>query len=468
MKPIKVLIACCLCLTASSHAAEPTRPNIVLILADDLGAECLRSYGGTSYDSALLDKLATEGMRFTNCYSQPICTPSRVKLMTGRSNARNYRSFGELSPQEITFGQIMKSAGYRTAIAGKWQLSGGKRGRDNPDWGSTPESSGFGESCMWAYVHNLPAGVQHTGGWERPGVTSRYWHPSILQNNRYRPTQAEDYGPDIYTDFLLSFIERNQTEPFFVYYPMTLTHGPFLPTPHSKDLASADKFKNNRRYFGDMISYTGYCVDRIVRKLNELQLAENTLLIFIADNGTHRSLVSRAANQTIPGGKGLPIDSGVHVPMIAYWKGKIQPGSTCKELIDFSDFLPTLAAVGNAELLQDRQLDGQSFLPLLGGEQGNPRDSVFVHYDKDPASAKPQFPRVRFAYDGRYKLYQDGRLFDVPSDWNEVSPLKGSTTTPSIGETRTSLQQVLDAMPAWDPDNSSFSPEQYKRRQRRK
>ncbi len=446
----------------ATAAARARAPNVILIMADDLGYECLRCNGGTSYDSTLLDNLAKQGMRFTHCYSQPVCTPSRNKIMTGRSNARNYREFGLLDPDEITFGNLMKQAGYKTCIAGKWQLSGGSSGD-----GASPKSCGFDESCMWAYTHNLPENVKHTGGWEKPGKTSRYWHPSIIQNEKYRPTTIDDYGPNIFTQFILDFMSENRDRPFFAYYPMALTHGPFLPTPHSKDFAAADKFKTNTRYMGDMIKYTGHCVDRIVRRLDQLGIAEDTLVLFTTDNGTHVSIVSMMGDRQVPGGKGIPIDAGCHVPMIACWKGTIEPGSTCTDLIDFSDYLPTIAAVTGAQLPTDRELDGRSFLPQLLGNAGDPRTSVFVHYDKDPQRDVPRFRRVRFALDGRFKLYQNGQFFEVAIDLDEECPLNLTSLSDQQQAARDRLKKVLDAMPAWSPDNAVFGDQPDKATQQR-
>ena len=448
------------CLVGLAVAAAPAaarRPNVILIMADDLGAECLGSYGGIAYDSRLLDEMAAGGIRFTRCYSQPVCTPSRNKIMTGRSNARNYRAFSLLVPEEVTFGNVMKAAGYKTCIAGKWQLSGGAPSRVGHHQGTSPKRCGFDQSCMWAYKHDLPEGVQHTGGWENPGrKTSRYWHPSIIENGRYRPTTIDDYGPDIFTQFILDFIERSKGDAFFVYYPMTLTHSPFLPTPHSKDLAAANKFKNQDRYFGDMIAYTGYCVTRILKKLDELGIAQETLVLFTCDNGTNMRLASRTKDRIVPGGKGLPIDAGCHVPLFAQWKGTIKPGTVCDDLVDFSDFLPTIAEAGRAALPADRPLDGRSFLAQLKGQRGNPREAVFVHYDKDPQHARPRFRRVRFVIDKRYKLYQDGRMYDIVDDIDEERPLDGAALSAQANAAREKLQPVLDAMPAWKPDNSVF------------
>jgi len=432
------------------------RPNVILMMADDLGYEALACNGGTSYDTPLLDKFAANGMRFTNCYSQPICTPSRVKIMTGRSNARNYRDFGDLDPNEITFGHIMKEAGYKTCIAGKWQLCGGAGHK-----GSFPKPSGFDESCMWAYSHDLPESARdkYTFFGRKVGKTSRYWQPAIVRNGEHVPTTQDDYGPDIYSGFIMDFIERNKDNEFFAYYPMTLTHNPFLATPRSKDQSVRAKTKSSFRFFEDMIQYTGVIIDRLIAKLHELGIAENTLVMFTCDNGTYRGLVSRMGDRVVHGGKGLPIDAGVHVPLVAYWSGKIKPGSICTDLVDFSDFLPTVAELGEAGLPTDRVLDGRSFLPQLKGEKGDPRESVVVHYDKNPDRAEPQFRRVRFAYDGRYKLYLDGRMYEVPKDWIEARPIPVDHMSEAQSAARDKLQTVLDAMPEWRPDNSFFKGE---------
>ena len=139
-----------------------------------------------------------------------------------------------------------------------------------------------------------------------------------------------------------------------------------------------------------------------------------------------------------------------------YWKGIITPGTVCSDLVDFSDFLPTIAEVSGAELPKDRPLDGRSFLPQLRGEKGNPRTSVFVHYDKDPRKENPDFRRVRFACDGSYKLYHDGQIFHVAEDPEEQRVLDQRTLTEQQQRIRAELQMALDSMPAWTPNNTSF------------
>ncbi|PHR96063.1 MAG: arylsulfatase [Blastopirellula sp.] len=446
------VLACGINLT---EAKDKDRPNIVLIMADDLGFEALSCNGSTSYDTPQLDKIAANGMRFTHCYSQPVCTPSRNKIMTGRSNARNYKAFGNMDPTEITFGHIMQNAGYQTCIAGKWQLDGGGPGK-----GSTPKGSGFDQSCMWAYSKNLSqeenehykAGIRGTRA-----SNSRFWKPAIIENEKYRPTTMEDFGPDVYTEFIMDFMEDNKREPFFVYFPMALTHSPFIPTPLHSKLTDAEKFQSKAEHFEGMIQYTGVIVQRIIDKTEELGIAENTLIIFTGDNGTGRGLISWMDDRLIMGGKALPIDAGCHVPMIAYWKGKIEPGTVNHNLVDFSDFFPTIAELGNAQIPTDRIIDGHSFLPLLQGSKKNIRDTVILHYDKDPNSSKPKFRRVRFAYNGEYKLYSNGNLFHIPTDWDEQQPISEKKLSKELQNVKTELQTALDQLPAWEPDNSHFN-----------
>jgi arylsulfatase A len=431
------------------------RPNVVLIMADDLGLEGLQCYGGASYETPLLDAMAVKGMQFTHCYSQPLCTPSRVKIMTGRSNARNYRDFGDLDPNEVTFGNIMKQAGYKTCIAGKWQLCGPE---GNAHKGTFPKEAGFDESCMWAYDHDLPkeARASYTFFGEKIKKTSRYWNPSIIKNGDYVPTTTNDFGPDIFTKFITDFIDKNREDPFFVYYPMALTHNPFVPTPLSEDQSDKAKKGSGTRFFGDMIHYTGVLIDRIIQKLEETGLAENTLVLFTTDNGSHASVTSRMADRAVFGGKGLPVDAGCHVPLIAYWKGVIPPATISTDLVDFSDFLPTLAEIAGTFPPNDREYDGQSILPQLLGQPAPKRDCVVVHYDKNPDAAKPAFWRVRFAYDGRFKLYDDGRFYEPPKDWNETRSLYNTPLSNDAIAAKKELEAALARLPKWRPNNSHF------------
>ncbi len=412
-------------------------PNIVLIMADDLGVEGLGCYGGTSYQTPALDRLAHEGLRFTHAYSQPLCTNTRTQLMTGLYNHRNWIAFGILDPQAKTIGHWLSEAGYKTCIAGKWQL----QSYDPPDYpgaelrrgrGMRVEDAGFDEYCLW-----------HTGHTELKG--SRYANPVVYENGRFRGDLEGRYGPDIWVEYINDFISRHRDERFFVYYPMALPHWPFVPTPDSLDWQDPGKrFDEDLCYFPDMVQYTDKAVGRIVAKIDELGLGENTLVIFYSDNGTHLKVTSQTQSGPVAGGKGLTTDAGTHVPLIARWSGHICRGVS-DDLVDSTDFLPTLLEAADHPLAeQDKiRLDGRSFYPRLLGQPGNPRQWIFCHFDPRPGWDKDQFRRLRFARDKRFKLYDDGRLFDISRDVLERQPMLAHEDTPLTREAREQLAHVL-------------------------
>ncbi|MEZ5354577.1 MAG: sulfatase-like hydrolase/transferase [Bryobacteraceae bacterium] len=411
---------------AASYAAiaqsTRRRPNIVFLLADDAGYECFGPYGSRQYSTPILNKLADSGVKFTNCYSTPLCTPTRVALMTGQSNVRNYTDFGALSPGEYTFAKMFRESGYATAIAGKWQLQGNKNAK-----GTTPADSGFDQWCLW----NTPITRRE-----------RYWNPALDVNGSLKPVTEDDYGPDHFSGFLLDFIEKNKDRPFFAYYPMVLTHSPFLPTPLSADRAS----KVEQRNFEDMVAYTDKIAGRFIERLERLKLIDNTLFVFTSDNGTHHSLRSKLNGRMITGDKGAPTDAGTHVPLIVYAPGMVRGGRVSHDLIDPSDFLPTMADAIGAKV--PHSIDGRTFWPQLQGKEGAPRETLFTYYFPRPYAAAYdtpyQHPEVRFARDRRYKLYGDGRFYDVAADPAETRPLTPAAAAP----VRVKLQATLDAMPA--------------------
>ncbi|MHC4636504.1 MAG: sulfatase-like hydrolase/transferase [Planctomycetota bacterium] len=396
------------------------KPNIVLIMADDLGYECLSCYGSLSYKTPVLDELARTGVRFDNCHSQPVCTPSRVKIMTGRYNSRNYTTFGRFDFNEKTFAHVLKSAGYATCISGKWQLIG--RGAAGPN------DAGFDEHCIWH--------MEDAFGPKGP----RYRSPKIVKNGRLVDGLGGKYGPDVLCEYILDFMERSKSTPFLAYYPMALVHDPFVPVPDSPDWTQAVHKKDNK-YFADMVAYMDKIVGRILRKLDELGLRENTLVLFTGDNGTHRRITSKMPSRTIQGGKMQTIDAGTHVPLIADWKGTT-PAKVCDDLVDFSDFLPTLAEAAGAPLPENVIIDGRSFLPQIRGQKGNPREWIFCHYTRDGGTETPK----RFVRDKRWKLYHTGELFDVQADPLEKSPIKPGVGGKKAATARKRLQTALDSI----------------------
>jgi arylsulfatase A len=396
---------------------EETRSNIILIMADDIGYECYGAYGGTSYQTPRIDRMAAKGTRFTHCYSQPICTPSRVKIMTGLSNVRNYAGFSVLKKNEQTFAHMLKDAGYRTAVAGKWQLYGAEHYPSKyRAKGALPREVGFERHCLWQ--------IDKLG--------SRFWGPSITIDGKLKVFDKETYGPDVYCQYILDRMVEYKEEPFFLYYPMALVHSPFVPTPDSADRNSRNKQKN----FGDMVAYMDKLIGRVVDKTVELGIAEKTLILVTGDNGTHTSINSMMGNLKIRGGKGKPTDAGTRVALVGYQPGVIPGGRVSNHLIGFSDFVPTFSELAGTKL--PRRSDGASFLDELRGTPMKPRDPVFIYYWPRPEKGKP----LRFARDQRWKLYGDGRLIDVPNDVMEKSPVSGQD------EVRERLQKAIDRMPA--------------------
>ncbi|MEZ6092456.1 MAG: sulfatase-like hydrolase/transferase [Pirellulaceae bacterium] len=352
---------------ASGTGQQP--PNIVLIMADDVGWECFGCYGGEDYPTPNIDALAASGVRFAHCYSQPLCTPSRVQIMTGKYNFRNYTHFGYLDPSQRTFGQMMKSAGYRTAIAGKWQLNGLSHRAEGHDDRSRPIQAGFDEYCLWQLT--IPRGGDQG--------SERFWSPALECNGKVLSKEMNfgRYGPDIMSDFVCDFIDRNREHPFFVYYPTVLVHDPFVPTPETIGNASRGHDANRsprgkaqrRENFAAMVGYLDKIVGKIVAKLAQVEQLDNTIVIFTSDNGTNVAISSRWNGQSIQGGKGTTTDMGTHVPLIASWKGISPEGVVSTDLIDFSDVYPTLAEAAGIPMPASDTIDGRSFLPQIQGSR---------------------------------------------------------------------------------------------------
>jgi arylsulfatase A len=393
-------------------------PNIVLILADDFGYECVGANGGKSYKTPYLDKLAATGMRFTRCYVQPLCTPTRAQLMTGRYNVRNYVNFGTLDPKAVTFAQLLRRAGYATCMVGKWQL-----GRDF----KLPGHFGFDEHCLWQLTRRPP----------------RYANPGLEVNGKEVNYQNGEYGPDLVNDYALDFIRRQKDRPFFLYYSMMLTHSPFQPTPDSPSWdpkAVGEKVNNNKKHFGDMVAYMDKLVGKLVARLDELGLRKDTLILFLGDNGTGQGITSQIGDRVVHGGKGRTTAAGMHVPLIANWPGIVRGGRVADDLVDSTDFLPTLCEAAGAALPAGLQLDGRSFLPQLRGDKGRPREWFYCWYARDGGAEAQR----EFAATGRYKLYRNGEFYDFGRDPEEAKPLTVTALPAEAAAAHKVLRGVLD------------------------
>jgi len=436
---------------AGARRPPQERPNIILIMADDVSWEAFGCYGGEDYQTPNIDALAAAGIRFRHAYSTPICTPTRVKLMTGKYGFRNYTHFGYLNPQERTFGHRLQSAGYRTAIAGKWQLNGIYNelpGHDDP---SRPQAAGFDESLLWQVT---------TGKQVSAGGGERFWSPPLEHNGRSVSIEQNSgkYGPDLFCNFLCDFMSRHSEEPFFVYYPMVLVHDPFVATPDTIGEGARDQSANKapkgkqarKDNFVAMVNYMDKIVGRIVSHVDDLGLSENTVIMFTADNGTNTSITSRWNGQSIRGGKGGMKDMGTHVPFVCAWQGTTPRGRELDDLIDFTDFYATFVAAAGERLNEGDPIDGRSFFEQLHGRAGDPRDWVLCHYQPYWNKSPGQFART-----ANYKLYRDGRFYHVPFDLNEehdVAPLSGGKLGDAV---RDKLTRLLEQCPpaATEPGN---------------
>ena len=418
------------------NAESSGRPNIVLIMADDLGIEGLGCYSGTDYATPNLDRLAKGGLRFTHAYAQPLCTPTRLQMMTGKYNHRNWLYFGVLPKGERTIGHLMSENGYSTCLAGKWQLTS----YDPPDFPGAEKRRGTG-------IHPANAGFDeyslfHAEETEDKG--SRYANPTFLRNGKLHKEVKGAYGEDLTVDYILDFMRRHRGKPQFVYYPMSLPHWPMVPTPHSAVWSDPKRrLEEDPKYFKDMVEYMDFTIGRLVKGIGRLGLRERTLILFYSDNGTDRRITSHLGEHEVHGGKGKVTQNGIRVPLIANWPGMIRPG-LCHDLVDSTDFLPTLAELAGRKVPGKRKgIDGVSFAPRLFGRDGMPRKAVFFWYDPRPGWDKESYRRHIFALDSRYKLFSDGRLFDIRgTDLREV-PLDTNNLTDETAAAKKKLQAVI-------------------------
>lgn len=402
-------------------ASAIDRPNLILFMADDFGYECLGANGGESYPTPHLDRLAAAGVRFENAHSYPLCTPTRVALMTGKHNVRNYLKFGTLPRSETTVAQLLKRAGYATGICGKWQL-----GKET----DSPQHFGFEESLLWQQTRRPP----------------RYANPGLELNGVEKEYPEGSYGPLLISDFAIDFVTRHRDKPFFLYYPMILTHDPFQPTPDSADWdpgAVGENVNREEKHFADMTAYMDKMIGRLDAKLGELGIRDNTLLLFLGDNGTSSKMTSRFRGSDYQGGKGTTTKRGTHVPLIASWPAMVKDGRVCQDLVGNVDFLPTLCEAAGLPLQEET--DGVSFLPQLKGKPGTPREALYFWYS--PRQSAANLDVKEWACDHTHKLYRDGSLYDLASDPFEKTPLP-ETAAP---EARTKLLAVLDRYAAARP-----------------
>ena len=390
-------------------AQPPSRPNIILILSDDVGLGDVHCTGGP-FQTPNIDALASGGTRFEYCYSTPLCGPSRCQVLTGRYPFRtglisNQSADALESHKEIMIPTMMKKAGYATACVGKWgQMPYG------------PGQWGFDEymSCKGSGRYRPEQGIEYE------------------RNGKWQKLKEGEYLPDLMHDFIVSFIEKNKAKPFLLYYPIELIHGPILKTPDSKPGADKDQL------YADNLACMDKLVGKLVTELDRLKLRENTLIIFSGDNGTAKFGVEKSTvdGKAISGQKASMLEGGSRVPLVVNWPGTTPAGKVSRDLTDFSDFFASFAELGGAKLPDGVTLDSHSFAAQIKGQKGTPREWVYV-----------ELGGKSYVRDARYKLTNKGELFDlIEAPFKEI-PVPKDTTDAGAIAARKSLQEILDQHP---------------------
>ncbi|MCB1091288.1 MAG: sulfatase-like hydrolase/transferase [Verrucomicrobiae bacterium] len=373
-----VAIACCL-LAARALAADIERPNLIVVLSDDVGLSRVGCYGGGPFLTPNLDRMAATGLKFERCYSMPLCGPSRSALLCGKYPFRTGATTNNNSAidpgRHRTIANVLREAGYATCAVGKLGQSAGE---DDP---AAPGRLGFDESMLWM----------------GRGTPDRYWHPRYYRNGEVFQGTPEEYGPDKTHEFLVDFMDRHRDEPFFVYYSAVLTHVPIVPTPDS-----APGESDPRQLVIDMVSYLDKQMGLLMDDLDRLGLRDDTIILFTSDNGPYGNPLGTVDGKPIQGVKGDLLEGGVREPLIVNCPKRVTPGRVSGDLVDFTDFFPTVLDLAGVGVPEGLTLDGRSFAPQVLGEKGAAREWVYA-----------QVGREHFIADSRFKLYGDGRFVDI-------------------------------------------------------
>lgn len=459
-------------LVAHPAAGHPLRaeakrsPNIVLILADDMGWNDLACYGNRFHETPNIDRLAKQGMRFTNAYAAcPVCSPTRASIVTGRYPARigvtdfipgHWRPWeklvvpkihNELPPSEVTFAEMLKSAGYVSAAFGKWHLGGA----DN-----YPGHQGFDDFIV-------------TGG--------RHFSPRFRTTPKV-PIEDGTYLGDFLTDQALRFIDQNRERPFVLFLSHYAVHIPLEAKPalinkYKNKQPKPDGFVNNPIYAA-MVEHVDESVGRVTEHLEKRNLADNTVVIFFSDNGGLYQRFDKQGppvmtNKPLRDEKGSLYEGGIREPLIVRWPGKVAAGSVCDVPVTSVDFFPTMLNIAGLIDQVTPKLDGVSLIPLLTGNAKLGRDAIYWHYPHyhhtTPAGAirRGDYKLIEYFDDGRVELY------NLNEDISEMNDLAGAK--PDLAR---SLRQQLAKwrnsvgakMPTKNPDYDPTRAHEWKRRPR--
>lgn len=443
-----LMLAVALSMDGFIDAAE-TRPNVVLILADDFGRELLSAYGGKSYDTPHLDRLSQSGMTFETCYATPLCSPSRVELMTSQYSFRSYSTWGEIDRDADTFVRRIHAAGYQTFMAGKWHMSG---------WDEQPKgvtAAGFDRHCSYDYAQVLEDSKSNGG--------NQYWGGRIYRDGH--PDRLQGYGGDDFTNFLCDAIQqRDEARPFFAYLGLNLLHRPFFPTPDHANAPAVNESPpaewlgpvGSADNFPSMVVYVDKLVGRIINTLEQAGLSDNTIVIFTSDNGTdnvHEAKTVRSSylDREVAGGKYFPTELGLNVPLIVKWPGVVNENIRTTALCDFTDIGATICDVAN--VAPPTATDGQSLARLLAGDTQTHKPFIYSwgNYERSSRRYKDPANNLERIFDvirgPRWKWISKGKLYDLDADWFEESAVPVSDSR----EIRNELKQRRDELRATQP-----------------
>ncbi len=426
-----------LAMCATLAEAVSDKMNVVFILIDDLGHHGISAYGNAKIgmlqqpggfeeqlvETPRIDSLAEDGAIMERAYTYPLCEPTRIALMSGVTNLRNYHKPKSQHSSDITFGDLFQHNDYETCLVGKWkQTRGGK------DYVS---KFGWDEHCAFDVI---------TEGY-------RMIDPDIVENGKVMNYKGIDpitgrryYGPDIFNRYALDFIERNQDKPFFLWYSMVLMHDEHTPTPDTQphsifdnhDITKPSEYGfmkgDDRRYFPDMLRYADKMVGNVLDKLDELNLRDNTLVIVMGDNGTKECFYHVLEDGTkVLGDKGSMKEGGTHIPLLMRAPGKIAPKTSYDGLVSVVDILPTMCDSVGIEPLNKDNLDGKSFWDQVTGKTDKEhRDWVYLWYNANNTSDDLENV-IECAFNKDFKryapstLYPEGRFFDLRTDLYEVA-----------------------------------------------
>ncbi|MCD6354579.1 MAG: sulfatase-like hydrolase/transferase [Prolixibacteraceae bacterium] len=429
------------------HKKEPVKPNILFIMLDDLGKEWVETYGADDVKTPTIDKLADTGLKLENVYSMPQCTPSRVTLLTGQYPWRHgwinhydvprWGHGGRFDPEmNPAFAKYVRDAGYKTCIAGKWQINDF---RIEPD---ILNKVGFDEYCMWTGAEG--------GNVEKS--QKRYWDPYIHTKEGSK-TYKGQFGDDIFSDFIIDFMKRNKNKPMMIYYPMCLTHGPLTTTPAEPNAPREEQHKA-------MVRYTDIILKKILTALDALKIRDNTIIFWTTDNGTSGNIIGHLNGNPVRGGKTYLSENGVNAPFIVNCPGLVPQGKISDALVDFTDMLPTFCDLAGAKLPADFVIDGHSFAPLILGKTNDSKRNWIMGLGSNAAKIENGRIKNAFVYrdrairNKRFKAYVNtsGEIYeiiDLENDFYEQNNLIDSDDV-QILKAKNEFQKVINKIPKKD------------------